>query len=253
MGDGDERVATNLRTLLIVEALSKSERPLTPTEINEHVGLPKQSIHRLCNTLIDEGFLVRDADPKLLRPSPRLVEIAAGLQLASRSHIARHQVLEGIARKVGETVNFVVPDEKGMTYKDRVETDWPLRIQLPIGSHVPFHCTASGKTFLAGLPPRQRETVVRALDLERHAANTITTVDAMLDELKAIRKAGYAVDNEEFKDGMVAVAVPVNNPDGRFYAAVAFHAPMQRMSRADAIALVPVLENGARMLEDLLG
>jgi DNA-binding IclR family transcriptional regulator len=49
----EERVATNLRTLLILEAVAKADRPLSPTEINREIGLPKQSIHRLCQTLGD--------------------------------------------------------------------------------------------------------------------------------------------------------------------------------------------------------
>ncbi len=42
------------------------------------------------------------------------------------------------------TCNIATPDRDGMVYIDRVETKWPLRIQLPIGTTVPFHCTASG-------------------------------------------------------------------------------------------------------------
>ncbi|MEL6784709.1 MAG: helix-turn-helix domain-containing protein, partial [Pseudomonadota bacterium] len=59
-GEDDGRIATNLRTLLIIETIAKSGVPLSPTEINAHIGLPKQSIHRLCQTLVDEGFLIRD-------------------------------------------------------------------------------------------------------------------------------------------------------------------------------------------------
>ena len=121
-----------------------------------HLGLPKQSVHRLCRTLVDEGFLERSTDPARLQPAARLREAASGLLAASHVDIGRRQVLEHIAGKVREAVNFVVPAPDGMVYLDRVDTDWPLRIQLPVGSRVPFHCTASGKTYLASLPRRRR-------------------------------------------------------------------------------------------------
>ncbi|MEO0910622.1 MAG: helix-turn-helix domain-containing protein, partial [Pseudomonadota bacterium] len=59
MGDG-VRIPTNLRTLMILEVLGKSDKPMTPTEINAHIGLPKQTIHRLCNTLEAEGFIIQE-------------------------------------------------------------------------------------------------------------------------------------------------------------------------------------------------
>jgi len=243
-----ERIPTNLRTLRILEIAGQTDRPMTPTEIGKFLELPKQTIHRLCKTLVEEGFLIPDLVSKGLRPARRAREMASGILFASQFHIARHQVLQHIASQVSETVNFVVPQEKGMIYLDRVETDWPFRIQLPVGTHVPFHCTASGKTFLASLPPKAREATISSLDLERLTKNTICDKDDLLEELKAIRKNGYAVDKEEFVEGMVAMSVPIQDPQGRYIAAVAFHGPTQRLSIDDAISKRDVLIEGAMRL-----
>lgn len=242
------RIATNLRTLRILETLGKSDKPMTPTQIGKELGLPKQSIHRLCNTLIEEGYLIQNTTSKGLRPARRLRDFASGIIFASPFHILRHQVLQDIASQVSETVNFVVPQEKGMTYLDRVETDWPFRIQLPIGTHVPFHCTASGKTFLASLPLKTRTAMVSALKLEKLTSNTITSPEELLAELKAIRKDGYALDREEFVEGMVAIAVPVRDMSGRYVAAVAFHGPTQRLSLKTAVERKQILIDGAERL-----
>lgn len=225
-----ERIPTNLRTLLILEVVASSDTPLTPTQINAQIGLPKQTVHRLCATLEAEGFLMRSARGKALQPSPRLMRIGTGLLQAGRFHTARHQILLNIAAEVRETVNYVVPQETGMHYLDRVETDWPFRIQLPVGSNVPFHCTASGKTYMASLPPATRRAFVAGLDLSRQTSHTLTDVDEMLAELKQIAERGYAIDNQEFVEGMVALAVPVNDPEGRYVASLAFHGPLQRLS-----------------------
>ena len=67
----EDRIPTNLRTLLILEVLGRSDRALSPTEINQSIGLPKQTIHRLCAKLEHEGFLAREEDGKKLRPTRR--------------------------------------------------------------------------------------------------------------------------------------------------------------------------------------
>lgn len=243
-----ERIATNLRTLRILEILGNASHPLTPTQINADLGLPKQTIHRLCKTLVEEGYLTGDGHSKGLRPARRLRALASGILFTSQFHIGRHQILEDVAEKVSETVNFVVPQAEGMIYLDRVETDWPFRIQLPIGTHVPFHCTASGKTFLASLPPKTRTTMVQSLPLKALTDNTLTDSDALLEELALVRKRGYALDNEEFVEGMVAMAVPIKDADRRYVGALAFHGPVQRLDLEDAVSRKEILVDGAKRL-----
>ncbi len=251
MGDGS-RIPTNLRTLLILEAVGLQSEPMSPAEIGRAIGLPKQTTHRLCNTLLEEGFLMRDERARGLRPGRRARMMGAGVVHSSSSHVARHQVLQELAREVGETVNFVVPEDRGMSYQDRVETDWPFRIQLPIGTNVPFHCTASGKTYLASLPKAERRRLVHVMHLERHTESTITDPDTFLDELQDIARQGYALDRCEYFEGMVAVAVPILDPTGRYCASVAFHAPEQRISIELAETKVGVLQATSRKLTETI-
>lgn len=250
--DGKDRIPTTLRTLLILEALGEAGGPLTAAEIGRRIGLGKQTVHRLCVTLEAEGFLTRPSDSKRFIPARRSRTVGAGMLFTSRLYIARHQVLEDVARQIGETVNFVVPEDTGMSYLDRVETDWPFRVQLPIGTNVPFHCTASGKMFLASLSPKAREDFVSGLALERHTDQTHVSPETLLEDLKESAKRGYALDREEFFDGMVAIAVPVCDPRGRFVAALAYHAPKSRMTIDLAVARKSVVLDAARRLEKVL-
>lgn len=252
MPDSEKRIPTNLRMLLILEAVGRSDRALTPTEINDEIGLPKQTIHRLIATLTEEGFLVRDADRNRYRPARRLRLMASGLLHASRVSIVRHQILEEVAAVVKEAVNFVVPEEKGMKYLDRVETDWPFMIQLPRGTNVPFHATASGKTFMASLGRTHRRAFVHGLNLERLSPHTITDPGKMMEELDRIERQGYSVDAEEFIEGMTAVAVPVRDSEGRYLAALATHGPKERLDLANAGEIARTLQGFARRLSEAL-
>lgn len=245
----ENRIPTNLRTLLILEVIGRSDRAMTPTEINEQIGLPKQTVHRLVATLETEGFLSKEADGKRYRPTRRLRLLGAGLLHASRFHITRHQVLQDLASQVKEAVNFVVPEETGMNYLDRIDTDWPFRIQLPVGTNVPFHCTASGKAFMASLSKSARVKFVMGLQLTKLTDKTHVSPETLLDDLALCAKRGYALDSEEFMDGMVAIAVPVTDIQDRFVAALAYHGPSQRLSLEHAEKRIDVLFKAAETLK----
>lgn len=247
-----DRIAPNLRALMILEVLAEAGRPLTPTEINESLLLPKPTIHRLCHTLLEQGFLARDVDANRLRPAGRLMTMASGIMNSSRIHIARRSILQAVAENVGETCNLSVPDLDGMTYVDRVETSWPMRFQLPVGTNVPFHCTASGKLFLSTLKPARLASYLEAITFEPLAKNTITEAATLKAELAKIRQTGFASDNEEFIDNLIAVAVPIEDPNGELFAALAIHGPVQRMTMEEAEAHLPELRRAAEKLSAVI-
>lgn len=248
----EARVPTGLRPLLVLEALSKASGPLTPAELGRIIDLPKPTVHRLCATLLAQGFVTREPGARGLRPARRARMMASGLLHANTDTITRRQILNWIAETVRETVNFAAPTEDGMTYVDRVETDWAFRIQLPIGAVVPFHRTASGKTFLASLPPRRRGGMVATLDFSEGTTNAHKSPESLLAELERIADQGYALDNEELMEDMVALSVPVLDPDGRFMAAVAFHGPYPRLTTELALEHLPTLREASRRLSALL-
>ncbi|MDG1531054.1 MAG: IclR family transcriptional regulator [Paracoccaceae bacterium] len=247
-----ERIPTNLRTLLILELFAKNNRAMSATDVHGEIDLPPQTVHRLLVSLEKEGFLARQPNDKRFRPARRLRQMGAGLLHVSEFHISRHQILMDVSKHTGETVNFVVPQETGMNYLDRVETDWAFRVQLPRGSNVPFHCTASGKTFMASLSKSKRKKFVEGLTLEPLTANTITDKDALLDELAVIAKVGYAIDSEEFMVGMSAIAVPVLDDKKRFVASLATHGPASRIPRDVLLTYKEILKEGSEHITNVM-
>ena len=246
------RIATNMRLFYILDVLGKNQQPMSPSEINTELDWPKQTVHRLCKSMVEEGFLVYDAAGKKLLPSTNLRSIASGIVASDWCSTAIHQVLESLSAKVQETVNFVVPEQPGMIYKDRVQTNWAFQVHLPVGSHVPFYCTASGKTYLASLPAKARALLVESLDLKPLTKNTISQKAALLEELKKVKKQGYAIDKEEFFEGMVAISVPVLDPKGRYHGALAFHGPTMRLDVTTIVRHYACLRDSADQLSRIL-
>lgn len=251
-GHASDTIPTNLRLLLVLEEVARVGVPVTPTTVNAQLGLPKPTIHRLFATLEEEGFLQRDIDGRAYSPGKRLRGMATGVLSSLRIRAARLAVLRKLSAEIGETCNIALPDRESMVYLERVETEWPLRIQLPIGTSVPFYCTASGKMYLSTLPGSHLRRYAEAVDLAAKTANTITTSEALLDEVERVRAREYAVDNEEFMDGMIAVAVPIMDEHARLVSTLSFHAPTQRFTMAQAIAHLPAMRAAAQELTSLL-
>jgi DNA-binding IclR family transcriptional regulator len=238
--------------LRILEEVARVGAPVTPTAVNERLGLPKATVHRLFATLEAEGYLIREIDGRSYTPGRRLRVLAANALSSLRVRTARLAVLEALAEEIGETCNIAAPDRDAMTYIDRVETAWPLRIQLPIGSQVPFYCTASGKMYLSTLAAPHLDRYLGAARLSARAPGTITDPDALRAELERTRRRGFAEDAEEFIAGMIAIATPILDNQGRLVSTVSFHAPTLRLSLAEARRHAPSLQRAAGELSRLL-
>ncbi|HKK84114.1 MAG TPA: IclR family transcriptional regulator [Roseovarius sp.] len=251
-GEKSETIPTNLRLLLVIEEIARAGVPITPTEVNAHLGLPKPTIHRLFSTLEEEGFLQRDLDGRTYSPGPRLRTMAGGVLSSLRIRTARQAILKRLSRRIGETCNIALPDRDAMIYLERVETEWPLRIQLPIGTRVPFYCTASGKMYLSTLARNHVVKYLESTKLEARTPNTLTDHDALLDEVRDIRKQGYSLDREEFMPDMIALAVPILDVNDRLMATLAFHAPTQRVKIEEALEYLDDMRAASRDLSQLV-
>ncbi len=250
--DREGAIPTNLRLLLVLEALAEAEGPVTPTEVNQRLGLPKPTIHRLFATLESEGFVQREIDGRGYTAGRRLRRLSTAILSSQRIRTARVAILGKLAADTGETCNIALPDRDAMLYLDRVETKWPLRIQLPVGSRVPFYCTASGKMYLSSLDRRHLRSYVGTVPLTARTGNTITSTEDLMEELSVVRDRGYATDDCEFMEGMVAVAVPIPDTHGRLVSTLSIHAPVQRFSLSDAVGQVGRLKAAAGQLAQLL-
>jgi len=243
-----DKLSRSVRALEVVEAVASADRPMAVVDLLDVTGLPKATLHRLCNLLEAEGFLRPDLNGRGYVGGHRLARLARLTLATSSERSYRHGILTAVSQEIGETCNLVIPKGTEMFYTDRVETKWPLRHQLPIGSNVPVHCTASGKLYLSSLTKRQCANLVSVLKLERHTPNTITDPDELIETLNQVRREGVGIDDQEFIEDMVAVAVPITDDKGRMTSVLAFHAPSVRMDLEKARSYLPVLQKAAQAL-----
>ena len=251
LDNNDQQSSASLRAIAILEAIAGADSPLGLVEIMAATELPKPTVHRITAMLEDAGLLVREAVGKRYAPGPRL----ASLALASLTNVAwrapRHAILKALVAEIGETCNLTLLDGTEVVYLDRVEAAWPLRLHFQTGSRVPAHCSASGKLLLSLLPARERRRILDILPFSYHTANTITHRRDLEAALKQIRRERLSTDNEEYLDGTVCVAVPVESEKRHVPAALAVHAPITRMTLEQALQCVPALRRAAARLADV--
>jgi IclR family acetate operon transcriptional repressor len=239
-----------VKAFAVVEIILKENRALALPELAELLGRPKQTVHRTVRQLEEYGFLTREPGRNRYGIGPRLAAVSVDVLEWCARYTPRHVSLTRLVAEVGETCNIGVLDGDAVKYLDRVESDFPLRALLHAGSRVPLYATGLGKLFLAHLVSRTRKRILEALTLEAFTDQTITDLGRLEAELKQIRKRGYALNNQEFHDGIISVAVPITKDGGKVIAGLAMHAPLARVSIEDLVGQVPVLERYAALFAE---
>ncbi len=243
-----EVTSATMRAFHIVEQVATAESPVSLTEIVKLVDLPKPTVYRILTMLEESGILIREPDGRHYVPGDRLMQLCSNVLLRSPMRAARHAIIEELVEQIGETCNLTIPNGNYVMYLDRVETDWPLKVNLHAGSKVPLYASASGKLFLAHMPKKSRDRFLQNTPLIKHTKNTLADYKSLELEFKKIREVGFAVDNEEYLAGICCMAVPVTDDDGRVIAGVATHFPTSRMSLTQAQEHLPTLRLAAETI-----
>lgn len=245
------KVSSITRVLQIIEAVSYSAKPITPLELSQDLDIPKPTIHRLLQQLIDEGYVAVDIGGGIIA-GRRVRDLSVELWQQRQFYGERQVVLERLVSDVKETCGIGVPHNMHMIYTNRVKTKLPIQINLPVGAKSPMWCTATGKLYLSQLSQRSRKKMLNNMSLDRFTKNTIVEADKLNAELDDFAKTGISVDNEEFVSEMVAVAVPILDKKERYVASLYVHAPTIRVSVDDLLNMVPRLQKAASDIKALL-
>ncbi len=209
-----------LRALDILELLAASDEGLTVTQVASALAIPKSSAFDLLAALQSKNFVALE-DPRSKTYTLGLACYRVGMAYISRMDLysAAHSRLEDLAQQLGQTVYLAVAHQGSILYLDKVEGNAPIRMTMKIGHKNVMHRTGLGKAILADWT----EAAVREAfpgPYERRTETTITSVDALVQELIATRTRGYALDIGEDNSFLRCVAVPIRSADGSVAAAI---------------------------------
>ena len=91
---------------------------------------------------------------------------------------------------------------------------------------MPAYCTSAGYALLLDADVRE---LLAGVELVRFAPNTPRSLDEVVARVDAARQRGYAVADEAFETGLLAVAAPVRDFRGGIAAALNVSAPKFRL------------------------
>lgn len=240
------------KAFAILEILTREGKPVSAPDLGAELAMTRQTIHRILSQLEELGMVQRDFERERYEVAPALAQLGLRALGTVRATKLRRAILERLVAEVRETCNIGVLDGNEVVYIDRVECDWPLRVQLKPGSRLPAYCTAIGKLLLAQLSQKHLDQYLAAVPLERRTPNTLTSAHALGEAIAEIRARGYSINDQEDSAGLLAVAVPIRDPEGVIRAGLAVHGPEIRLPRSRAVDLVPRLAETAASISTLL-
>ena len=241
------------RAFDLLEALAAGGE-LGVTELANRTGLVPSTAHRLLHTLTKRGYVTQSPESGRYLLGYKVVEVASGLEhRRERLRAVARPHLEGIQRATGETVNLVVLEADRVVYIDQVEGSRNVRMFTTVGTSVLAHSTGSGKAIMAFGPPEAPAALYGDRELEQLTNRTLTTLAALEDDFKRIRRRGYALDNEEHEEGVGCVAAAVFDHTGRPCAAISVSGPTARILHEHSSELGALLIERAGLVSEALG
>jgi IclR family acetate operon transcriptional repressor len=224
---GDLRAVT--RCLDILEALA-ANKDLGVVELAKIVDLQPGTVHRFLATLVHRDYAAQDKATGRYYLRFKLLELADTL----RQHVAHienlaAEPLKEVRDVSGETATLAVLSDDSAVYIAQEESNKSVRLLTPLGRPVPLHSTAVGKAMLAYQPAQAVERQMAREPFERFTPSTIVDSRALSNDLDRVRRNGFAVDNGENEDGVVAVAAPIFDHRGLAVAALNVSGPASRM------------------------
>ncbi|RCG32576.1 IclR family transcriptional regulator [Sphaerisporangium album] len=215
------------RALDVLEALADRGGEAGLSEIAARTGLPYGTIHRLLQALLSRGYVRQESDRRYALGSA-LVRLGGAAERMVA--VWAQPYLEKMVALSGETANLAIMEGDFVVYVAQAASPRRLRMFAEVGRRVLPHSTAVGKVLLADRP--DAAAVLARTGLPRRTEHTVTTVEAMLAELDAVRERGYAVDLGEEELGVHCLAVPVRD-GGRVIAGMSVSGPVERMEALD--------------------
>lgn len=192
----------------LLEALY-NEGPNGVTELAEKVGVAKSTIHSHLMTLQRMGYVVkRDGEYQL---SYRFLMLGGARRDSNPFFRMSKEHVDELAAETGDIAAATTEENGKNVYLYVSNGKHAVTTDIHLGTRLPLHCLASGKSILSLLPTSRVEEIIDQRGLPPRTSNTITDHDRLIEELEQIRSQGYAFDNEERIKGMRAVAAPVRN------------------------------------------
>jgi IclR family transcriptional regulator, acetate operon repressor len=209
-GAAESRLVGADRVLAVLRELAKYPAAVGLDELAKAVDSPKPTVHRALVALRRAGFATQDGRGRYVL-GDGFLQLAFAHHEMRPDHVRVHPLLVRLANRFGETAHYAVLDGHSIVYRSKVDPPTgAVRLTSTIGGRNPAHCTAVGKLLLSFTMADDAAlgAWVNSAELPRRTERTKVTSAELGEELRIIRRQGYAVDDQENEVGVNCIAVP---------------------------------------------
>ncbi len=207
----------------ILDFLSRyKNRRSTLTEISQALAMSKSTCLRILRVLNENRFVHYDEETRKYSLGEYLVILGTRAAEFSDKLAVSLPVLKDLTGRTQLTSVLVEPaPHNRLVYIAKEEPDVSVRINVAIGQYFPITGASFGKCFLAFMDGEEADRIIREVGIKQFTSRTITNADEFMENLKAVRRLGYAYSFEEHTQGVSAVAAPVFDFNGKVVMVVA--------------------------------
>ncbi|MGB0664089.1 MAG: IclR family transcriptional regulator [Pontibacterium sp.] len=225
------------RAAAILRTLRDDNKGLSLGQIAEKVGLPRSTVQRIVNALLDEQLVIMTSAEGGLRLGPEIQSLAS----AGKMDVAEiaHPFLAELSELTGETTDLAVFRNNQMVFIDQVEGSHRLRTRSGVGEIFPLTTTANGKAALALMDEEVAATLI-SREIKNNEG-TPRSLSEVIAEIEDVRRQGYALDIDGHTEGVSAVGSAFIGPEGSIYA-LSIPVPSTRFKRNQAINTERLIE-----------
>lgn len=242
------------RALHLLELISELGGQATLSVLAKRAGLNVSTSHHLLATLVACGYVARAGarggyylGSKILQLSTARVRQAGLIDVAA-------PYLRKLNEETGETVHLATLQGEDLVTLTKLEAHHSLRVDAgTVGKSDAAHATATGKAILAWVPERQMLRVLAGKGMTRFTDNTITDVSGLIEELRSVRRNGFAVDREEFQAGVICVGAAVRDHTGGVIGSISVSTPTLRANDTYLETITGLLKQATRALSEEFG
>ena len=203
--------------LSLFEAMCEAGRPYRLTDLAARLDMPKSSVQRLLDHLIAEGWAEQDAATGHYALTLRLAVLGQRYMQSAGLCDVTQAILGRVAGATGELARLAIVDQRQLVWIGSAQgAPAGLLYQPSMGQRIVSFATANGKAWLSTLDDEEASAIALRDGLTRRRAplgpKAIGSLDALMKDLAAVRRRGYALADEEAESGVAAVAVPIRDP-----------------------------------------
>jgi DNA-binding IclR family transcriptional regulator len=235
------------RAASILRVLEGEDAGLSLGQIAQRVKLARSTVQRIVASLQTERLVIAASPNGRVRLGPTILRLAASLRsdfvTMARPFITR------LSNELRETVDLSAVRKDHLVFIDQVIGSHRLRTVSAVGETFPLYCTANGKAYLGHLDEAAIEGLI-GRSYEARTPKTLTRLEALLADIKQVRKTGVAYDREEHTLGICAAGVALHDAHGNAVA-ISVPVPSQRFRQHQALITERLLATKRAMQADL--